>query len=594
MSVRHAIRNRRRTTDQRGMTLVETLLAVMLSALMVMPMMGWAGVALREQVSTQQRNISGTSLGLLRTYFVRDVTNATSAAVDGATLTDCSAGTKGEQTLLMVANGDRRIAYALVPVDDFTSMLQRLECRTPGGVVVDSVDLAGEVIQGGTSARCNTGADLSAAAAATGAGIGDKAKGASKAEVAAPSAAEQAACRRVTLQLTTARLSQVALTATVRSGFTSDIPTAEAPVAVLAATPTSGARRLGVQFDGKESTDPGGEALTYTWDFGDGSSSTGAAPMHSYPTVGTFTATLTVTNETGLSSSTSVEITVTDNVPVAVISSPAPGTTAYRGQEIAFSSVGSNDSLDAEFGGRIVGYAWDFGDGTTSTEAAPKKAYGTLSPAGGYTVRLAVFDDAGQTASTELKVIVANRLPSVAIAASTTSGTVPLTVDFSSVVVDETTMATNPALTYAWNFGDGGTSTLADPPARTYSTTGTKTVTLTVTDDQGATASATQTVTVNAALLSPPTGLKKKASGTSSGKRYIDLQFNAVTGASGYEVMITCVSSKCTDVWSNTGSSTVVRISGLQNKSLSYDAQVRTLNSTGQWGSWSAKVRVAA
>ena len=100
--------------------------------------------------------------------------------------------------------------------------------------------------------------------------------------------------------------------------------------------------------------------------------------------------------------------------------------------------------------------------------------------------------------------------------------------------------------------------------------------------------------TFSAALLNAPTGLKKKTSGTTSGKRYIDLQFNAVTGASQYEVIITCVTKNCTDVWSNTGSSTVVRISGLQNKSLSYDAQVRTLNSTGQWGSWSAKVRVAA
>ena len=67
-----------------------------------------------------------------------------------------------------------------------------------------------------------------------------------------------------------------------------------------------------------------------------------------------------------------------------------------------------------------------------------------------------------------------------------------------------------------------------------------------------------------------------------------------MSGASQYEVIITCVTKKCTDVWSNTGAASPIRISGLQNKSLSYDAQVRTRNSTGQWGPWSAKVRVSA
>jgi PKD repeat protein len=592
MSVRHAIRDRRMTDEQRGMTLIETLLAVMLSALMVMPMMGWAGLALKEQVSTQERNISGTSLGLLRTYFVRDVTNAAWAAVDGPALTDCTAGTKGEQTLLVVGTDDRRVAYSLIPVDDFTSMLQRLECVTPGGAVVDSVDLAGDVIKGGTSARCNTGADLSDAAVAAGAGIDAKKKGSSKEEgsVSAASAAEQAACRRVTLQLTTSRLSQVALTATLRAGSTSDVPAAEAPVAVIAATPTSGARRLGVQFNGKDSTDPAGEALTYSWDFGDGGSSTDAAPLHSYSSVGTFTATLTVTNESGLASSTEVRITVSDNVPVAVISSPATGTSVSRGQEVTFSSVGSNDDLDAEFGGRIVGYAWDFGDGTTSTEAAPKKAYAAISPAGGYTVRLAVFDDAGQTASTETKVIVANRVPTVSIVASATSGVAPLTVDFSSIVVDETTLSPNPALTYAWNFGDGGTSTLADPPARTYTTTGSKNVTLTVTDDQGATATAAQTITVGAPLLAAPTGLRFVRSGTAVGTRNMDLSWSARTGATLYEVRLTC--DGCSDVHTATSATTAVRVNGLRSARTYYFAAVRARNSTSDWGPWSANVRV--
>ena len=580
---------RRAHRGQAGMTMLETIISLLLGTLMVLPMLGWVSLEMSQQTTIRDRNITGTSIGRLRTYYVRDVTTATTAWVEGDELATCSAGVKGERTLLVLSHGERRTAYTLVPEDGFSSTLWRVQCATAGEAASSRIDLAGDIIDAGTAASCNTGTELADTAAAL--GVGSSTKG-SKKDAAA--AAADAACRRVTMQLTSSDLEQVALTAVVRSGDSSGIPAAEPPAAVATASPTNGPRRLKVRFDGSGSSDPTGDALTYAWDFGDGATSTEAAPTHEYTAVGTFTATLTVTNTSGLTADTTVTISVADNAPVALIAAPATGSTVYRGQEVAFSSAGSNDDLDKDFGGRITGYAWDFGDGTTSTEANPKKTYGALSPVGGHTVRLAVFDDAGQTATAEIEVIVANRLPSVTIVASTTSGTVPLTVDLSSVVVDETTMAVNPALSYAWNFGDGGTSTVADPPARTYSTTGAKTVTLTVTDDQGATATATTTITVDAALLNAPSGLKKKTSGTTSGKRYIDLQFNAVSGASQYEVIITCVSSKCTDVWSNTGAASPIRISGLQNKSLSYDAQVRTRNSTGQWGPWSAKVRVSA
>ena len=47
-------------------------------------------------------------------------------------------------------------------------------------------------------------------------------------------------------------------------------------------------------FDGTGSFDPDGDALTYTWDFGDGSTGTGATPSHSYTAAGIYTVCLTV------------------------------------------------------------------------------------------------------------------------------------------------------------------------------------------------------------------------------------------------------------------------------------------------------------
>ena len=100
------------------------------------------------------------------------------------------------------------------------------------------------------------------------------------------------------MQLTSSDLEQVALTAVVRSGDSSGIPAAEPPVGRRDGIARRTApRRLKVRFDGSGSSDPTGDALTYAWDFGDGATSTEAAPTHEYTAVGTFTATLTVTNE---------------------------------------------------------------------------------------------------------------------------------------------------------------------------------------------------------------------------------------------------------------------------------------------------------
>src|SRR5437763_7300975 len=68
-------------------------------------------------------------------------------------------------------------------------------------------------------------------------------------------------------------------------------PANRAPAAVVAAAPTSGPLPLAVSFDGSASSDPDGDALTYDWDFGDGSAHSSAQkPSHLYDNAGTFTA----------------------------------------------------------------------------------------------------------------------------------------------------------------------------------------------------------------------------------------------------------------------------------------------------------------
>ncbi len=91
-----------------------------------------------------------------------------------------------------------------------------------------------------------------------------------------------------------------------------------APTASFTATPTSGAAPLVVAFNAAASTDPDGGITAYAWTFGDGGSATGVAPSHTYAAVGTYTAILTVTDNSGATSSTSRTITATGPPPTSV------------------------------------------------------------------------------------------------------------------------------------------------------------------------------------------------------------------------------------------------------------------------------------
>ena len=83
------------------------------------------------------------------------------------------------------------------------------------------------------------------------------------------------------------------------------------PTAVAGASPTVGDAPLTVTFSSAGSSPGTGTGLTYEWDFGDGSpAATGPSVTHTYESVGTFTARLTMTSSEGSSTSPGVLITV--------------------------------------------------------------------------------------------------------------------------------------------------------------------------------------------------------------------------------------------------------------------------------------------
>jgi PKD repeat protein len=116
------------------------------------------------------------------------------------------------------------------------------------------------------------------------------------------------------------------------------------PVAVLSATPTGGNIPLTVSFDGSASYDPDGSVAAYSWNFGDGTSGAGPSCSHTYSQLGSFTATLTVTDNAGAQSSSSVMIIAVDpnsiNAPSGLTDSVSNKTVTLRWNDNANNETG--------------------------------------------------------------------------------------------------------------------------------------------------------------------------------------------------------------------------------------------------------------
>ncbi|WP_214409145.1 carbohydrate-binding protein [Sphaerisporangium fuscum] len=108
------------------------------------------------------------------------------------------------------------------------------------------------------------------------------------------------------------------------------------PVAKASADKTSGPAPLAVTFSSAGSSDPEGGALTYSWNFGDGGTSTAADPSHTYTAKGTFTATLTVKDPQGLTGTASVVITAGNTAPAVSLTTPADGRLFSFGDTVPF------------------------------------------------------------------------------------------------------------------------------------------------------------------------------------------------------------------------------------------------------------------
>ncbi|MFC4406579.1 PKD domain-containing protein [Haloarchaeobius iranensis] len=341
-----------------------------------------------------------------------------------------------------------------------------------------------------------------------------------------------------------------------------DCPTYDAsgtpPTASFTASPSSPTTRDTLSVDASGSTDSDGTIASYEWEFGDGTTATGQTASHSYGQPGTYTVTLTATDDDGLTDSTTRTVTVR---PAALLTAvqPNPDTLADNdGEFIAIEVDGPLNTTDwvvrddetgsgetsAELPATADGRVWfvrnttafeqqwsvpadvtlvEFDPGgsgvlanggeplelvnTSNGQVIDEFAYGSASTSDGWSyaygnatgVATRNGDGSGWYEDTDdpsdwSDVAETDFFDPAPNASFTYAPSSPDTSD--SVTFDATGSTVAAPGSYEWDFGDGTTAT-GQSVTHSYGDNGTYTVTLTVTDTNGNSDTTTRSVQVD-------------------------------------------------------------------------------------------------
>ena len=227
---------------------------------------------------------------------------------------------------------------------------------------------------------------------------------------------------------------------------------------------------------------PVASGLNYSWDFGDGSTSTGSPVIHKYMSANTYLAVLNVTDGRGNSAQSSQTVSVAVRNPSVALN---PATISSRNNKSLNFNADATDPA-----GKTLTYQWDFGDGTV--QAGSNTISHAYSRNGNYIVKVTVDNGDGGVASASGTVQIGdNRAPSSPVINvgehQPVNELIPFGVSSSDPDGD--------TLTYLWDFGDGQTST-DSAPSHSYAVVGPYTVHVTVTDELGLSSSASVTLAV--------------------------------------------------------------------------------------------------
>jgi PKD repeat protein len=356
--------------------------------------------------------------------------------------------------------------------------------RSQSTVIVTALDPSGNGVAGQAFSLSTSGVSgvvLSAAKVTT-----DSAGRASFAVTAPPAGATGTA---ITIAATPVGSNfENAIARTVSIGI-SGASNSTAPTPAFTFAPASPEVQQSVMFDGSTTTDEGkacGTTCTYAWDFDDGSTGTGVQVTHAFAAAKAYNVALTVTDGAGTAATTRQLVTVIAPAAPKVTATVAPNPPLLN-QTATFTATAT-----VATGHSVRNYAWNFGDGTSSTTTGASATH-VYSAAGTFVVTVTVTDDTGQTAVGTVSFTVSSGI-TVSFTSSPTGPSAGTTVFFNAS--DTTSSAGANISTYAWDFGDGSTGS-GVTTSHAFVATGTYVVRLTVTDSLGRTATKTINVTVS-------------------------------------------------------------------------------------------------
>lgn len=205
--------------------------------------------------------------------------------------------------------------------------------------------------------------------------------------------------------------------------------------------------------------------VSWSWDFGDGTTSALENPVHVYNTPGVYDITLTVTTSTGCDGTVILPGHIqVDNAPVP--SFTVPSQTGCIPFDVTFNNTSSGGAS----------FFWDFGDGFTSGQSSPQHTY---SDTGSYDVTLTVTSANGCVSDTTIIGAISANSLTADFTGKPRVGCPPLDITLNG-------SSTPGAVTWDWDLGDGNTAATSTV-LHTYTAIGNYNVRMIATSSAGCT-----------------------------------------------------------------------------------------------------------
>jgi PKD repeat protein len=254
------------------------------------------------------------------------------------------------------------------------------------------------------------------------------------------------------------------------------------------------------QFNSAGTADAQGDAIRYSWNFGDGSAPlTTSNPSRTYVTAGTYTVVLTVTDVWGKVGTATRTVTITEPAGNSAPTAAFPShTCSLANTTCTMDATGSSDPNTAD-GDAVRSYLWTWGDGTADTIGTSASQMHAFTTPGTYTVTLRVQDKWGRTSGPVTRSVTTTAEPA-GNAAPTAVVSQPVCTGRSCVINSTgSTDADGGIRSYTYKWGDNtadSVTTSSNNQTHVYAAAGTYTITVVVTDNWGKATTVTRSVTV--------------------------------------------------------------------------------------------------